>query len=145
MMASPVAFSVCLDIRTLWEIQDEFNHQVAGLCSSRRLPIVRVSRRSGHFGPYLAPRDSIARWRFFLCAYGVGLLGAFSVRFMALAFSCIAIGLLALPLCLFACGVGLSLLCLWFISVAPVRGGTYFSLPAAKQSRQKKAAHTASL
>jgi hypothetical protein len=28
----------------------------------------------------------------------------------------------------------------WFISVAPVRGGTYFSLPAAKKSRQKKAA-----
>jgi hypothetical protein len=32
---------------------------------------------------------------------------------------------------------------LWSISVAPVRGGTYFSLPAAKKSRQKKAAHTA--
>ncbi|WP_341314928.1 DUF4158 domain-containing protein [Paraburkholderia sp. IMGN_8] len=40
----------------------------------------------------------------------------------------------------------------WFISVAPVRGGTYFSLstkwtsfgaPAAKKSRQKKAAQTA--
>jgi hypothetical protein len=30
------------------------------------------------------------------------------------------------------------------ISVAPVRGGTYFSLPAAKKSRQKKAAQTAS-
>jgi hypothetical protein len=27
---------------------------------------------------------------------------------------------------LFACGVGLSLICYWSISVAPVRGGTYF-------------------
>jgi hypothetical protein len=35
-----------------------------------------------------------------------------------------------------------SAFCFWFISVAPVRGGTYFSLPAAKKSRQKKAAHT---
>jgi hypothetical protein len=42
-----------------------------------------------------------------------------------------------------AFGVGLSLNSLWSISVAPVRGGTYFSLPAAKKSRQKKAAHTA--
>jgi general secretion pathway protein K len=40
-------------------------------------------------------------------------------------------------------GVGLSLLSCWFISVPPVRGGTYFSLPAAKKSRQKKAAQTA--
>jgi hypothetical protein len=40
-------------------------------------------------------------------------------------------------------GVGLSLSCLWSASVAPVRGGTYFSLPAAKKSRQKKAAYTA--
>ena len=31
---------------------------------------------------------------------------------------------------LFACGVGLSLISWWSISVAPVRGGTYFSLPA---------------
>jgi hypothetical protein len=44
-----------------------------------------------------------------------------------------------------AYGFGLSLCSYWSISVAPVRGGTYFSLPAAKQSRQKKAAHTASL
>src|SRR6201995_2332152 len=36
--------------------------------------------------------------------------------------------------------LGLSLFCYWFISVPPVRGGTYFSLPAAKKSRQKKAA-----
>ena len=45
--------------------------------------------------------------------------------------------------CLCACGVGLSLFCYWSISVPPVRGGTYFSLPAAKKSRQKKAAQTA--
>src|SRR6201995_1988460 len=51
----------------------------------------------------------------------------------ALAFPCLLIGL-------FACGVGLSLCSYWFISVPPVRGGTYFSLPAAKKSRQKKAA-----
>jgi hypothetical protein len=38
---------------------------------------------------------------------------------------------------------GLSLICLWSISVAPVRGGTHFSLPAAKRSKQEKAAHTA--
>jgi hypothetical protein len=30
---------------------------------------------------------------------------------------------------LFAYGVGLSLICYWFIGVAPVRGGTCFSLP----------------
>jgi general secretion pathway protein K len=38
---------------------------------------------------------------------------------------------------------GLSLIFYWIISVAPVRGGTYFSLLAAKKSRQKKAAQTA--
>jgi hypothetical protein len=38
-----------------------------------------------------------------------------------------------------AYGVGLSLHCYRSISFAPVRGGTYFSLPAAKKSRQKKA------
>ncbi|MFM0279740.1 hypothetical protein P0D75_17165, partial [Paraburkholderia sediminicola] len=37
-----------------------------------------------------------------------------------------AISLLALPLCLLAYGFGLSLNCYWSISVAPVRGGTYF-------------------
>ncbi|MFM0304162.1 hypothetical protein PQQ99_28995 [Paraburkholderia sediminicola] len=42
---------------------------------------------------------------------------------MVLAFPCFVIGLLASPLC---------------------GAGTYFSLPAAKKSRQKKAAHTAS-
>jgi hypothetical protein len=44
----------------------------------------------------------------------------------------------------YACmhAVVLFLFCWWFISVAPVRGGTYFSLPAAKKSRQKKAAQT---
>ena len=44
---------------------------------------------------------------------------------------------------LVAYGVGLSLCSYRFISVPPVRGGTYFSLPAAKKSRQKKAAPTA--
>ncbi|CAE6753760.1 hypothetical protein R69888_03086 [Paraburkholderia haematera] len=48
----------------------------------------------------------------------------------------------AVSLCAYS--FGLSLNSYWFISVAPVRGGTYFSLPAAKKSRQKKAAHTAS-
>src|SRR5579864_4575993 len=46
----------------------------------------------------------------------------------------------ALSLC--ACGVGF-FSSYRFISVPPVRGGTYFSLPAAKKSRQKKAAQTA--
>jgi hypothetical protein len=35
-----------------------------------------------------------------------------------------------------------SAICLRISRVAPVRGGTYFSLPAAKKSRQKKAAQT---
>src|SRR5579864_1096023 len=39
----------------------------------------------------------------------------------------------------------LSLFCFWFISVAPVRGGTYFSLSLPKKSRQKKGAEDASL
>ena len=38
----------------------------------------------------------------------------------------------------------LSLFCFWFISVAPVRGGTYFSLSLPKKSRQKKGAENAS-
>jgi hypothetical protein len=33
----------------------------------------------------------------------------------------------AAPVRLCACGFGLSLFSYWFISVAPVRGGTYFS------------------
>jgi hypothetical protein len=41
----------------------------------------------------------------------------------------------------FLFGVGLSLNSYWSIGVAPVRGGTYFSLLAAKKSKQKKAAH----
>jgi hypothetical protein len=42
-------------------------------------------------------------------------------------------------------GVGLSLNSLWCISVAPVRGGTYFlCLPCRKESRQRKRLHTAS-
>jgi hypothetical protein len=46
---------------------------------------------------------------FFLCACGVGLC------------------LIYLPARrLFVCGVGLSLYSYWSISVAPVRGGTYF-------------------
>src|SRR5579859_5178177 len=45
-------------------------------------------------------------------------------------------------LCLDSRGVGLSLICYWSISVAPVRGGTYFSLHAAKRSKQEKAAQT---
>jgi hypothetical protein len=56
------------------------------------------------------------------------------------------VGLALIPPCsvgvaalLFACGVGLSLFSCRSICTAPVRGGTYFSLPAAKKSRQKKA------
>jgi hypothetical protein len=45
----------------------------------------------------------------------------------------------AAPVCWLGYGVGLSLISYWSIWVAPVRGGTYFSLPAAKKSRQKKA------
>jgi hypothetical protein len=65
-----------------------------------------------------------------------------------------AVDLIFLParrfLCLFAydsafrCSdfFGLSLISLWSISFPPVRGSTYFSLPAAKKSRQKKAGFT---
>ncbi|WP_434108092.1 hypothetical protein [Paraburkholderia caffeinilytica] len=63
-------------------------------------------------------------------------------------FACLAI------VCLFACSVGLSLIwTLWSLAfpcfligllASPLCGaGTYFSLPAAKKSRQKKAAHPA--
>ena len=38
--------------------------------------------------------------------------------------------------------VGLSLNCVWSITVAPVRGGTYF-LCRRKESRQRKPLHTA--
>jgi hypothetical protein len=57
----------------------------------------------------------------------------------ALAFLCFLVGLFGLPFSWLPCGVGLSLFSFWFICTAPVRGGTYFSLPAAKKSRQKKA------
>ncbi|MGA9915308.1 MAG: hypothetical protein WBR17_22545, partial [Paraburkholderia sp.] len=58
--------------------------------------------------------------RLFLFAYGVGL------------------SLICLRGAYFLCafGVGLSLICYWSIRVAPVRGGTYFSLPAAKKSNR---------
>ncbi|MFM0665404.1 hypothetical protein [Paraburkholderia sediminicola] len=39
---------------------------------------------------------------------------------------------------LYACGVGLSLFCYWCISVAPVRGGTYFSLPPQREVSKRK-------
>jgi hypothetical protein len=35
-------------------------------------------------------------------------------------------------------GVGLSLISYWFISVAPVRGGTYFSLPPQRKVGKRK-------
>jgi len=44
-----------------------------------------------------------------------------------------------------SCGVGLSLLSWWFAGVAPVRGGTYFSLPPQRKVGKRKRAHTASL
>ena len=59
------------------------------------------------------------------------------------AFTCVYVALFALQW--FSSVVGLSLFCFRFISVAPVRGGTYFSLHAAKKSRQKKAAQTADM
>jgi hypothetical protein len=59
--------------------------------------------------------------------------------FFALAFSCFGFWPIGVALWLFAFGVGLSLFSYWFICVAPVRGGTHFSLPAAKKSKQKKA------
>jgi hypothetical protein len=34
--------------------------------------------------------------------------------------------------------VGLSLFCYWFISVPPVRGGTYFSLPPQRKVGKRK-------
>ncbi|CAE6748449.1 hypothetical protein R70006_02924 [Paraburkholderia domus] len=36
------------------------------------------------------------------------------------------------------CGVGLSLFCWWSISVAPVRGGTYFSLLLQREVGKRK-------
>jgi hypothetical protein len=44
-----------------------------------------------------------------------------------------------------SCGFGLSLFCYRFISVAPVRGGTYFSLPPQRKVGKRKRAATASL
>ena len=41
-------------------------------------------------------------------------------------------------LCLDSCGVGLSLICFSSISVAPVRGGTYFSLPPQREVSKRK-------
>ena len=35
-------------------------------------------------------------------------------------------------------GFGLSLICFWFISVPPVRGGTYFSLPPQRKVGKRK-------
>jgi hypothetical protein len=37
-----------------------------------------------------------------------------------------------------ACGVGLSLISWWSISVAPVRGSTYFSLPPQRKVGKRK-------
>ena len=74
--------------------------------------------------------------------FGLPLAAAWFGSPVAVAVSSV-IGLLAIPL-LIACG-GWCLFSFWFISVPPVRGGTYFSLPAAKKSRQKKAAQTANI
>ncbi|MFM0639963.1 hypothetical protein PQQ63_25045 [Paraburkholderia metrosideri] len=73
--------------------------------------------------------DWLTPWRFLVCLpTALALLdlvacAALVCVFMVLAFPCFLIGVLASPLC---------------------GAGTYFSLPAAKKSRQKKAAHTAS-
>jgi hypothetical protein len=62
-------------------------------------------------------------WWFLVLAVCLPARRLFVCSPAALAFPCFLIGLLASPLC---------------------GAGTYFSLPAAKKSRQKKAAHTAS-
>ncbi len=73
----------------------------------------------------------------------LGRGGAFFVVVLALlAFSCCVVGRLALPCAgrrFFCCSsvLGLSLLCYRSISVATVRGGTYF-LCCCKESRQRR-------
>jgi hypothetical protein len=74
---------------------------------------------------------------FFACGVGLFLVWFFG-PFLAVIVVWSVVGLLA---CCWS--FGLSLFSYRSISVAPVRGGTYFSLPAAKKSRQKKAAQTA--
>jgi hypothetical protein len=78
----------------------------------------------------------VPRWCSGFCRRRGLVVGFPMVLGFAWFFACAAL----VRLC--AYGVGLSLHSWWFISVPPVRGGTYFSLPAAKKSRQKKAARS---
>ncbi|WP_218023713.1 hypothetical protein, partial [Paraburkholderia ribeironis] len=52
---------------------------------------------------------------------------------LVLFFFCSGFGRVKVGFFWFACGVGLSLICLWSIGVAPVRGGHLLSLHAAKK------------
>jgi hypothetical protein len=68
-----------------------------------------------------------------------GALSGFLPAAPRLGFGFMFLVFLLLLVCWLYYVFGLSLISYWFICVAPVRGGTYFSLPAAKKSRQKKA------
>jgi hypothetical protein len=68
----------------------------------------------------------------FLFAYGIGVL--ILVYFF--------MPVVGFGLVLYACGVGLSLICNWSISVAPVRG-RHLLLCRRKESKQRKRLHTA--
>jgi hypothetical protein len=81
----------------------------------------------------------------FVCfLFGLLARGLFAGFLVVLAFPCFHVGLFALPFRLFACGVGLSLFWYWSICTAPVRGGTYFSLPPQRKVGKRKRAQTAS-
>src|SRR6266702_2355540 len=106
------------------------------MCHVGRLPVSWLGKRApirvANIGFWRSPViiGGLCLWRrHWLFAYGVGLCFRFLPprRFISV--------------CLRCC---LSLFCYRFVSVPPVRGSTYFSLPAAKKSRQKKAAQTAS-
>jgi hypothetical protein len=75
----------------------------------------------------------VCKWFFGLRRWFAGLLVCWFAGLLVCWFA-------GLPGCLWRWP---SLYSCWLIRVAPVRGGTYFSLPAAKKSRQKKAAQTA--
>jgi hypothetical protein len=72
-------------------------------------------------------------------SFGVAVLAVCQRRW-----PCLAFGLFVLAFLLFALGVGLSLFSCRYICTAPVRGGTYFSLPPQRKVGKRKRAHTAS-